>query len=136
MRVPFGSILLAGLFLSGFGYLWFGVLFQGLQMRSHGYTAADYAGNSPLWYAGGAIISVVIAAGLGQLVRLKREQGALAGARAGIQGALAFGIPLVTFPFVYSPRHELGLYIAGVGHILIGWTIAAALIGGSLKPER
>ena len=53
MRISVGAILIAGLFLSAFGFLWYGVLFQGLQMEAHGYTAADYEGNSPAWYAVG-----------------------------------------------------------------------------------
>ncbi len=115
VRPSTGRVLLAGLFLMVFGYLWYGVLFQQLQLDSHGYTAADYAGNSPLWYAGGGLISLVIAIGLALMVR----------------ASLCFGLPLVTYPFVYSPHHEFGLYVVGVAHILIGWTAAGAILSGA-----
>ncbi len=59
MRTRYFPVLIATVFLSVFGYLWYGVLFQDLQMQAHGYSKADYAGNSPLWYAGGALISLV-----------------------------------------------------------------------------
>ncbi len=131
VRPSTGRVLLAGLFLMVFGYLWYGVLFQQLQLDSHGYTAADYAGNSPLWYAGGGLISLVIAIGLALMVRADGAVWALAGARSGVRASLCFGLPLVTYPFVYSPHHEFGLYVVGVAHIVIGWTTAGAILGGA-----
>lgn len=76
MRTSFRPVLAATVFLSLFGYVWYGILFQSLQMQAHGYTASDYAGNSPLWYTGGVLISLVIAMGLQHMLRLnKREFG-------------------------------------------------------------
>lgn len=129
MRTSFGPVLIATGFLSAFGFLWYGVLFQDLQMEAHGYTPADYAGNSPLWYAGGLVISLVIAIGLRHMVHLRRAAGAKAAAVAGVRAALTFGAPLVTYPFVFSPNHHVGLYAVGLGHILIGWPLASLMLG-------
>lgn len=128
-RISTTHVLLAGLFLMVFGFLWYGVLFQQLQLESHGYTAADYAGNSPLWYAGGGIISLVIAIGLAFTLKADRVPNWLAGARSGLRVSLCFGLPLVTYPFVYSPHHEFELYLAGAAHIILGWTAAGGLLG-------
>lgn len=135
-RSRLGSIVIAGLFLTLFGFLWYGVLFRDLQMKAHGYGPADYAGNSPMWYAGGLVISILIAGGLSLMVRRGEKQGFQAGLKAGIHAALGFGIPLVGYPFVFSPHHELGLFVAGVAHIVIGWSIAAGFIGAVAGPPR
>ncbi len=59
---PF-SIILAAVFLSLFGSIWYGVLFRNVQMESHGYTPEDYASSHPAWYVGGIVISLFIAWG-------------------------------------------------------------------------
>jgi hypothetical protein len=112
------------------------VLFATLQMEAHNFTPADYVGNNPVWYVGGALISLLIAAGLAVMVRLGGVAGAAAGFKAGGSAALCFGLPLVAYPFVYSPHHEFALFPAESANILIGWTIAAALIGALSLPSQ
>jgi hypothetical protein len=129
VRTSFRPVLAATVFLSLFGYVWYGILFQSLQMQAHGYTPSDYAGNSPLWYTGGVLISLVIALGLQHMLRLSKRTGFRASAWVGLQAALAFGAPLVTYPFVFAPNHDLGLYAVGLGHILLAWPLAASLMG-------
>jgi hypothetical protein len=130
------SVILACIFLSLFGFLWYGVLFSNLQMEAHNFTPADYVGNNPVWYVGGALISLLIAAGLAVMVRLGGVTGATAGFKAGGRAALCFGLPLVAYPFVYSPHHEFALFLAELANILIGWTVAAGLIGALSRPSQ
>jgi hypothetical protein len=135
-RIRIGTVVLAGIFLSVFGALWYGVLFKDLQQLAHRYTPEEYARSSPAWYVGGAVLSLCIASGLALMVRLGASVGAAAGFKAGSRAALGFGIPLVAYPFVYSPLHELGLFAAGAAHILIGWTVAGALIAARSRPAQ
>ena len=78
IKVKLQSIFLAALFLMVFGAVWYGILFHNVQMESHSYSVEDYANNNPIWYLGGAIISLFIAWGIGLLLRLgfkKRFEG-------------------------------------------------------------
>ena len=102
-------------------------------MESHGYTLEDYANSHPAWYAGGVVISLFIAWGLGLMVRLGGVSGIRGGIRASTRAAIGFGIPLVSYPLVFSPFHDFTLYVVGFSQIVIAWTLAGAIIGGMTK---
>jgi hypothetical protein len=127
--VKLQSIFLAALFLMVFGGVWYGILFHNVQMESHGYSAEDYANNNPIWYLGGAIISMFIAWGIGLLLRLGSKKGLSGGILASTRAIIAFGIPLVSYPLVFSPYHDFKLYAVGLFQIIIAWTVAGAIIG-------
>ncbi len=127
------SIILAALFLSVFGGIWYGVLFHNVQMESHGYTVEDYANSHPAWYIGGVVISLFIAWGIGLMIRLGGISGIIGGVKASAQAAIGFGIPLVSYPLVFSPFHDFTLYAVGFSQIVIAWTVAGAIIGGMTK---
>jgi len=133
LRVKPLSVCLAALFLMVFGGIWYGVLFHGVQMESHGYSTEDYENSSPVWYAGGAVISLFIAWGLGLLVRLGGVPGIKGGVIASTRAAIGFGLPLVTYPLVFSPYHDLTLYAVGFSQTVIAWTVAGAIIGGMTR---
>ena len=133
LRIKPLAIILATLFLSLFGALWYGVLFGDVQTEAHRYTAEDYANNNPIWYAGGILISLFIAWGLGMLIQLSGVPGIKAGIKASLRAAIGFGIPLVSYPLVFSPLHDLTLYAVGFSQIVIAWTIAGMIIGGMTK---
>lgn len=40
----------------------------------------------------------------------------------------------MTYPFVFAPNHDLGLYAVGLGHILLAWPLAAGLMGAISAP--
>ncbi len=129
LHVKTSAILVAALFLSTFGAVWYGVIFTDLQMEAHRYTAAEYAASHPAWYAGGVVIALFIAWGLATVFRLGGEPGVKGGVRAGLRAVVGFGLPLITYPLVYSPLHELKLYAVGASQIIIAWIIAGAIIG-------
>ena len=123
------SIFIATFFLSVFGSIWYGVLFIDVQIDAHRYTAEEYANSHPAWYIGGAVIAGFISWGIGQLYRLAGKYGIKAGILASTRAILGFGLPLITYPLVFSPIHELVLYIVGLSQIVIAWTIAGVIIG-------
>ncbi len=127
------SIVLAALFLSLFGALWYGVLFNDVQNEAHRYTSEDYANNHPAWYIGGVIISLFISWGLGMMIRLGGVSGIRGGIIASIRAIIGFGAPLVSYPLVFSPLHDIVLYAVGLSQIVIAWTIAGMIIGGMTK---
>ncbi len=127
------SIILAALFLSLFGGIWYGVLFHDVQVEAHRYTQEDYDSSHPAWYVGGVVISLFIAWGLAMMVRLGNVSGIRGGIKASTRAAVGFGIPLVSYPLVFSPLHDITLYIVGFSQIVIAWTIAGAIIGGMTK---
>ena len=130
------SIVLATLFLSVFGAIWYGILFADVQVQSHRFTSQDYENNSPLWNLGGLIISFFIACGLSLIIRLQGKKGVKAGIVGALQGVLGFGIPLVSYPYVFSPLHDFALYMVGLWQIVIAWTIAGAIIGAMMKVKE
>ena len=129
------SIIVAAVFLSLFGSIWYGILFRNVQMESHGYTTEDYASSHPAWYIGGVVISLFIAWGLGLMIRLGRVSGIKGGIKASTQAAIGFGIPLVSYPLVFSPFHDFTLYAVGFSHIVIAWIGAGAIIGVMAKEK-
>ncbi len=124
------ATILAAIFLAAFGGLWYGALFHDVQVESHRFTAEEYAASHPAWYAGGAVISLFIAWGLGLLYRLGGVPGVKGGILASTRAAVGFGLPLVSYPLVFSPLHDLTLYAVGFSQIVIAWTVAGAIIGG------
>lgn len=133
LRVKPLSICLAALFLMLFGGIWYGVLFHKVQMVSHGYSTEDYANNNPIWYIGGVVISLFIAWGIGLLMRLGGVPGIRGGIKASTRAAIGFGLPLVTYPLVFSPYHDFILYAVGFFQIAIAWTVAGVIIGWMSK---
>ncbi len=129
------AMILATLFLSAFGGIWYGAIFGDLQMEAHRYTEADYVDNNPLWYIGGVVISLFIAWGITMLVRLGGTPGVMGGIRASVRAVIGFGLPLITYPLVFSPLHDFKLYAVGASQIVIAWIVAGAIIG-SLTRER
>ncbi|WP_299272613.1 DUF1761 domain-containing protein [uncultured Psychroserpens sp.] len=129
------SIILSALFLSMFGGIWYGWWFSDVQVEAHRYTPEDYANNSPLWYLGGILISLFISWGLGLMVRLQGLPGFKGGIKASIKAAIGFGIPLVSYPYVFSPLHDFTLYMVGLFQIVIAWIIAGAIIGSMAIDE-
>lgn len=127
------SIILAALFLSVFGAIWYAVLFNDINVKAHRYTSEDYMNSSPLWYIGGVLISLLIAWGIGYIIRLRGATGAKAGAKAAFTAILGFGLPLVSYPLVFSPLHDVKLYAVGVSQIVIAWLVTGAIIGAMAK---
>ncbi|MEO9484161.1 MAG: DUF1761 family protein [Ekhidna sp.] len=127
------SIILASIFLSTFGGIWYGLLFRDVQISAHRYTAEEYANDNPIWYIGGVLISLLIAWGISLIIRLKGEPGIRAGISASLKAVIGFGLPLVSYPLVFSPLHDLQLYAVGLSQIIIGWTVAGAIVGGMIK---
>jgi len=127
------SIVLASVFLSVFGGIWYGVLFRELQQEAHRYTAEDYQNSSPLWYLGGVIISLLISWGIGQIVKLEGSLGFIAGIKSAMKAILGFGLPLVSYPLVFSPLHDWELYAVGISQIVVAWSIVGAILGAMAK---
>lgn len=133
IKISKSSIILATLFLGIFGGIWYGVLFADVQVRAHRFTSQDYANNSPLWNLGGIIISLLISCGLALIIQLQGKKGIKAGVMGALKGTLGFGIPLVSYPYVFSPLHDFELYMVGLWQIVIAWTVAGAIIGAMTK---
>ncbi len=133
LRIKPLSIILATLFLSLFGALWYGLLFGDIQTEAHRYTQEEYASNNPLWNIGGVLISLFISWGLGMMIRLGGVPGVKGGIKASIRAAVGFGIPLVSYPLVFSPLHDFTLYAVGFSQIVIAWIVAGMIIGGMTK---
>lgn len=127
------SIVLVTVFLSAFGMLWYGVLFSDIQEDGHRFTTEEYASFNPLWYLGGVVISFFIAWGLGVIIKLQGKAGVKAGLIGGLKAVVGFGVPLVSYPLVFSPLHDFALYAVGATQIIIAWTIGGGIIGGMAK---
>lgn len=130
------SIVLATVFLSAFGVLWYGLLFSDIQEDGHRFTSEEYASFNPLWYIGGIVISFFIAWGLGMIIKLQGKAGIKAGVIGGLKAVVGFGVPLVSYPLVFSPLHDFALYAVGASQIIIAWAIAGGIIGGMIKKNN
>ncbi len=70
------------------------------------------------------------------MVRLGGISGIRGGIIASTRAAIGFGIPLVSYPLVFSPLYDITLYAVGFSQIVIAWTIAGAIIGGMTKESE
>ncbi len=133
VKVSWLSLAIASVFLSVFGGIWYGAIFNELQQKAHRYTAEDYADNSPIWYFGGLIISLLISWGIGKLIELEGSGDFRSGIKSAFKAILGFGLPLISSPLVFSPLHDWGLYAVGLSQIVIGWSVVGAILGGMSK---
>lgn len=122
------AVLAASVAFYMVGFLWYGIFFSQAWMAAQGVTPEEAASGGPIWMAGGFLITIVQAVGLGLVIRW-RGATSLAGA-IGTAAVLwlVFALPFSLYAYLYLPAHNATLLMIDASHLLVGWVGAAALL--------
>ena len=119
------GIIVASLAFYFVGFLWYGFLFSDAWMGAHGVTAEDAKGESPVWMAGGFLITVVQVIGLAIVLRWKGAASPTAAATTAATLWCFFALPFSLYNYIYLPSHGAILLQVDASHLLVGWIVAA-----------
>ncbi|MDZ7629177.1 MAG: DUF1761 domain-containing protein [Parvularculaceae bacterium] len=111
------------------GVVWFGVLFATASMAAEGVDPAAAQSQSPLWMAGGVLITLAQVLGLALVIRWKGDYSAVEAAKTALLLWALFALPFTLYAFFYNPAHDLALLAIDSGHLLAAWTAAGAVLG-------
>lgn len=122
------GIAVASLAFYVVGFLWYGVIFSDAWMAAEGLSKEAAESENPAWMALGAVITVMQAVGLAIVLKWKGVEGTGDAVKsAGLLWAL-FALPFTLYGFAYTPGHNATLLMIDAGHLLVGWTVAAAVL--------
>jgi len=122
--------LLAGVAIYAVGGVWFGVAFDQMWMDANGYTLEQIEDNfsAPIFFGGGILISLMLAFGLGWLLKKTGTQGLGPSVLFGIKMALVFAAPILAYGFVYDPVHSVTDLALDIGHSFAGFVLGTAVL--------
>ena len=110
------------------GYLWYEFLFKDAWMAASGITAADVEGMSPIYMAGGFLITVVQVIGIGLVLGWKGVTDPAGAIKTALVLWLVFALPFTLYPYLYSPAHNSTLLMIDASHLLVGWALSALVL--------
>lgn len=110
------------------GFLWYGVIFSEAWMTAEGLTAEDAEGQSPIWMAGGFLITILQAIGLGLVLKWRNTDGLSAALTTSAMLWFFLALPFTSYAYMYLPRHDATLLMIDASHLLVGWLAAGAVL--------
>ncbi len=122
------AVLAAAAAIYAIGFLIYGLVFSGLWLRLSGYTKEQLQPH--MWkMAVSPVMPILTAIGLAILFSLAKVDNLATGVVLAFQ--IWFFIVLATrlYSFVYSPE-KTGLLVMDAVHLLLGYLVAGAIIGG------
>jgi hypothetical protein len=87
-----------------------------------------FDGQSPTWMAGGFLIELVLAFGIGWVLKLKGANGLAACVTTALTLAIVISLPTLAYDFVYGAHHNLPGLMVDWGHTLVGIGLAGAIL--------
>jgi len=110
------------------GFLWYGLIFSDAWMAAKGVSKEAADSDNPAWMAAGFVITVMQAVGLAIVLKWKGvENRADAAMTAVILWAL-FALPFTLYGYIYTPDRNATLLMIDASHLLVGWTVCAAVL--------
>ncbi|MEQ9434381.1 DUF1761 domain-containing protein [Hyphomonas sp.] len=122
------GVLLAAIVMFFVGFVFYGMLFSEQWMAARGYTADMAADANPAWMAGGFLIELVLAFGLGWVLKLKGAKGLSACVSTALMLAVVVVLPVSSYEYVYGFYHSLPGLLVDWGHMLVGMGLAGAVL--------
>lgn len=128
MGVNMLGVLLAALAMWMIGFVWYGVAFSDAWMASRGYVDADFEGSHPAWMAGGFVLELVAALGIGWLMKRLGVSTLGAAVGFGLTLALLIALPMISYEVVYSAEHSLNGWLIDASHVIATFVAGAAVL--------
>lgn len=119
---------LAAIAMFFIGFLWYGVLFQDIWLAARGYTAEDMAAANPAWMAGGFVIELFAAFGIGWLMSRHNISQLGTAVMFAIPLSLLIAVPMVSYEFVYGLQHSVPGWIVDTTHVIATFVVGAAVL--------
>ncbi|MEZ5894700.1 MAG: DUF1761 domain-containing protein [Parvularculaceae bacterium] len=110
------------------GFLWYGVMFSDAWMAAEGIPAEAAESQSPVWMAGGFLITILQVIGIGLVLKWKGVSDLMGSAKvAGILWFF-FALPFCHYAYLYTPAHNSLLLMIDLSHLLVGWVVSAIIL--------
>ena len=128
LGVKLVGVVLAAVAMFIVGALVYAVIFTHYLTIAFGYSEDDYGPNSSYWMIGGFVIELVIALGIGYMLKV----GKISGLKDSVNFALNLGfliaVPISAYNFVYGPHHSFEGLLISTGHMIVNFAIAGAIL--------
>lgn len=128
MGVNLLGALLAAVVMFFLGFIFYGLLFSDIWMAARGFTPEMFENQSPVWMAAGFLIELVIAFGIGWVMKAKGASSLGAAIGVGITLAILLGFPLLAYEFAYGAYHSVPGLLVDWGHTLVAFVGGAAVL--------
>lgn len=128
MGVNLLGVLLAAIVMFFLGFVFYGLLFTDYWMTARGYTADMFEGQSGIWMGIGFVIELVLALGIGWVMKAKGASSLGAAIGVGIALAILFGFPMLAYEFAYGAYHSVPGLMVDWGHTLVAFIGGAAVL--------
>jgi len=139
------GVLLAAIAIYLVGFLWYGLLFSEAYMNgigvffneagdtvrwleADGISTRTGMGEEGAWMAGGFLIPLVLAFGLGYFLK-KQAVSSIGGAAGfGLILSLLIGVPLMAYGLVYSPWHSWPAFLVDASHTVVSFVAGSVVL--------
>jgi len=118
---------LASLGMFFVGFIFYGLLFSKQWQTSRGLTEEQLKGQSPVWMAGGYVIELVAAFGIGWLITRLGISGLVPVVTFGALLGLLVGLPMRSYEFVYSTYHSVAGVLVDWCHVIATFSVSALI---------
>ncbi len=122
------GVLLAAIAMYFIGFIWYGMLFSEAWMAAHGWTEADFEGQSGTWMAAGFLIPLILSYGLAWHMKQKNISTPKTAGLFGLWLSLLIGVPLMMYAYVYSPMHSWELLLIDSSHTVVTFVIGCLIL--------
>ena len=122
------GVLVASLAFFFVGFLWYGLIFSDAWMAAEGLPPEAADAESPVWMAGGFIITILQVIGLGLVMKWKGDASPMEGATTAAVLWFFFALPFAHYAYLYNPAHNVTLLMIDGSHLLVGWIVSAVVL--------
>lgn len=138
-RIPVVTTLIAAFWMLIATWLWTGSLFNGINFPAlpswqelNGLTEADLDVMTVPWQLVGILAILIQTVGLAILLKWRQVSTLADAVQTGLIASLAFSVPIVMYPLVYHPDHNVTLFLINASNYIFGAVTTAMLL--SLLP--
>lgn len=110
------------------GFLWYGLIFADAWMAAEGVSKEAAEAESPAWMGVGFVITVMQAVGLAIVLKWKGVESLGDAAMTAVILWALFALPFTFYDYIYTPGHNATLLMIDASHLLVGWTVCAAVL--------
>lgn len=133
--IPVVTVLIAAFWLLVATWLWTGSLFNGVNFPAlpawpelNGLTDDDMGAISVSWQLVGLLAILLQTLGLATLLKWRQVSTLAQAAQTGLIASIAFSMPIIIYPLVFRPEHNVMLFLINASNYLFGLVTTAMLL--------
>ena len=135
LGLPIVPIFISAFWLLIVTWLWTGSIFNGVNFPNlpawpelNGLTDDDMASISVSWQLVGVFAIVLQTLGLATLLKWRNVSTLATAVQTGLIASIAFSVPIVLYPLVFRPEHNVTLFLINAGNYIFGLVTTAVLL--------